>query len=188
MNEPRTLTEAISRIQANLSQLDWTDKIYGRATIQDQNKVGDERPQLIPMAYASNGEYEDCRPNDSYKSILFFVATESEKNDYSLASPKGHAPNHILRAQRPVTLIGWANLANQPGYDDGSGFGELIKISLKNSLRSVRCVISIGNYQDGLLNEVYKPFVVSALDRKYNRWPHLAFRLELVLQYIETNP
>ena len=170
MNEPRTLTEAINRIRNKLVILDWTDIVQGRASIQTTQSTGQERPQTRPMVHVGNGEYLDCRPNDEYKSVLFFVAKDVEKSDYNQAAPKGHAPNHIIRTSRPLTLIGWANLQKLPGYDDGSGFPELIKLDLKNSLRWVRCVTAIGDFQDGPLNEVFKPFVVSDLDRKYDRF------------------
>jgi hypothetical protein len=188
MNEPKTLSEGIDRIRDKLITLEWTDIVQKRASIQSNQATGQDKPQIRPMVHVGNGEYLDCRPNDTYKSVVFFVSKDPEKNDYNLAMPKAHAPSHILRTQRAVTLIGWVNLAELPDYDDGTGFPELIKVELKNALKWVRCITSIGDYQDGPLSEVFKPFQVSDMDRKYDRWPFACFKLELTVMTIECNP
>ncbi|GAB2582471.1 hypothetical protein [Spirosoma areae] len=187
MNEPRTLTEAIERIGNKLSGLEWTEVIYNRVAIHDVKLAGQDKPQIKPMAYVGNGEYADCRPNDNYTSVVFFASKDPEKNDYNQASPFGHAQNHINHATRAVTLYGWVNLSKLPDYDDGSGFPEKIKLQVKKSLQLVRCVTQITGYQDGVLPDVFRPFVVSDLDRKYDRWPTVAFRIDFTVMTVETN-
>lgn len=184
MNEPKTLTEAINRIQTALIPLSWTEIIQGRATIQDRRTAGQPKAQLLPMVHVGEGEYLDCRPNDEHASILFFLATEPEQNDFNRAK---HSPTHAIRTERAMSLIGWVNLSRLPSFvQDPTGFPELIKVDLKETLKYVSCVIRIGAFLDGPLAAVYKPIVVSELDRKYDRWPYCCFRLELVVQTIET--
>ena len=102
------------------------------------------------------------------------------------AAPFGHAQSHIIRTKRAVTLYGWVNLSGMAGFDDNSGFAELIKLDLKQSLKTTRCVIAIGDYTDGTVSETFKPFTISDLDRRYDRWPFHTFKIDLVLQTIET--
>ncbi|GAB3783300.1 hypothetical protein GCM10028818_41010 [Spirosoma horti] len=188
MNEPRTLTEALNRVRDKLVKLTWTDIVQGRVALHAEKLAGHDRPQPKPMVHVGNGEYLDCRPSDLYKSVIFFASKDSEKNEYNQAAPFGHSQNHINRARRAVTLYGWVNLAKLPGYDDNSGFPEPIKIELKRVLQTVRCVIATGDYADGSITEVFKPFVVSDMDRKYDRWPYACFSLQLTMMTIETNP
>lgn len=186
MNEPRTLTEAIERVRDKLVLLPWTDRVVGRAHIHDVKLAGQDKAQLKPEVHIGNGEYLDCRPNDNYKSVIFFATAEKEKDDYNRLKPTGHAINHINRVTRNITLYGWVNLSLTPGYDDGTGFPELIKISVKQAVKQAYCVVSAGDWKDGQINDVFKPFVVSDLDRDYERMPFCAFRLELVLHMVET--
>lgn len=183
MNEPKTLTQAIDRIRLALTPLLWTEMIYGRVSVQDRKTEGQAKSQVLPMVHRGDGEYLDCRPNDEQSSILFFVAPEPEKNDFNRSK---HSPNHAIRTERNVTLIGWANQERLPSlFRDSTGFSELVKVDLKAALKWVPCVIRIGEFQDNPLSAVYKPFVVSTLDRKYDRWPFVCFRLELTVMTIE---
>jgi len=187
MNEPRTLTEAIARVGLALQALPWTDQVYGRAARQDQQGPGQERPQWIPLVHAGDGEYRDCRPNDDHRSVIFFATRENERNDWSQERPGGHASGRVIRPRRAVSIIGWVNLSQLNGaWDDGSGFPELVKVSLKDTLKTLTsCVASIDEYIDEPLSEVYKGFRVSDLDRKYDRYPFACFRQDIHLYTIE---
>ena len=172
MNEPRTLTEAIDRVRTLLLPLPWSDQVFGRAHVQQQ----------LPRAYVSDGEYVDCRPNDEVRSVVFFYTTAAEKNDFDRSK---HNPRHAIRARRDVVLIGWVNLESLNEYASPDGFPELIKKDLKTALKNEPCVVRIGDYQDGVLRDVFKPFNVTALNKKYDQWPFACFRLDLTLMTIE---
>ena len=186
MNEPRTLTEALNRVRDKLLTLDWADSVQNRVAMHGERLAGQDKPQTKPMLHVGNGEYLDCRPNDSYKSVIFFATNAAEKNDYNQAAPFGHAQNHIIRTKRAVTLYGWVNLSTLAAFDDGSGFAELIKVDLKRALMLTRCVVAISDYADGTVSETFKPFTISDLDRKYDRWPFHTFSIQLTIQTIET--
>lgn len=186
MNEPRNFTEAINQLRSALLSLDWTDQVFGRAALHYRQGIGQTREQPLPMAYAGAGEYIDCRPNDAYKSVLFFAATDRERNEFSRAEGKGHTAGHIIRPSRAFALIGWVNLDALPDWDDQSGFAERIKLDLKAKLKTVGCVAAIGDYIDTPINEVFRPFLVTDLNTKFDRMPFCVFRLELVLQCVES--
>lgn len=184
MNEPYTLTEAIGRVIPALQPLGWTDVIYPRVQDQDRRTTGQDKADLVPMAYVGNNEYTDARPNDERGSVLFFRVVDPEKSDYDRTR---FSPPHRIRARRNVTLIGWVNLDKLPAFNDQTGFTEQIKIDLKRALKYVPCVVAIGDYQDGKLSEVFKGYRVSDLDRKYDRMPFACFSLQLTLMMIEPN-
>ncbi|GAB3948348.1 hypothetical protein GCM10028805_22510 [Spirosoma harenae] len=187
-SHPRTLTEAINQIRDKLVTLEFTDIVQGRAMLFDEKLAGQDRSQPKPMVHVGNGEYLDCRPNDTFKSVIFFASKDLEKSDYNQNRPSGHAKNHVIRSTRNVSLYGWVNMKAIPDrYDDGSGFPELIKMELKKALQNARCVTQITGYQDGQVNEVFKPFIVSDLDKQYDKWPYCAFRIDLAVLCIETN-
>lgn len=185
MNEPRNFTEAIDKVRSALAPLKWTDQIFGRAALHYRQTTGQNREQPLPMAYTGNGEYVDCRPNDRYKSVLFFAATDRERNEFSRWEGKGHTAGHILRPSRAFSLIGWVNMEALPDWDDQSGFAERIKTDLKAKLKTVACVAEIRDYVDTPINEVFRPFLVTDLNTKFDRMPFCVFRLDLVLQCVE---
>lgn len=187
MNEPRTLTEAITRLQDKLSELDWTDQVFGRAAVYEEKLAGQDKGQIKPMVYnPASRDYIDARPSDKYDCVIFFTATAPEKNDWSQEKGFGHAQSHIIRPRRAVTLYGWINLGKFEQFDDGSGFPELIKLDLKQTLKTMTgCVASIGDYQDESMREAFKPFQVSDLDRRYDLWPYACFSLQLTVYTIE---
>jgi hypothetical protein len=186
VNEPRTLTDAIKRIQERLLPIGFIDQLFGRVHLHDESKVGSERAQPIPKALIKDGEYIDCRPSDSYKSVLFFYAPDPEVSDFNRAR---HSPRHAIRTERNVVLIGWANMKKLAApYKSVDGFPEEIKVQIRNALKYEPCVLRISTWQDTTLQAAFAPFVVSASDRTYDRWPYVCWRLSLVVQCIENDP
>lgn len=181
MNEPQTLSEALTRISRKLESLTWTHVIWGRVHRHDLTQPGTERPYAVPMVYLREGEYGDVRPDSQHPSVLFFYTEQPEANDFDRAK---HSPPHAIRTTRPVTLYGWLNLLRLQAADPGDdGFAEQVKLSLKSALRDVTCITRIGNYEEGEASRVFRPFTIE--NKATDKWPFLCFRLELEIMTVE---
>lgn len=179
---PNTLTEAIARVADRIAPLPWTDEVFGRVAYYPHQVAGQEKPAEVPMVLVG-GQYVDARPNDSYKSVVFFYAPDVEKSDFDRSK---HSPHHAIRAERRVSLIGWVNLDRMPnGFGSTDGYAEAIKVNLKEALKWETCVVKIGDWADGDIGKVFKPFLVSDLNRRYSLSPFACWRLELTLMCIE---
>lgn len=189
MNEPHNLSQAIARVQiALLAQLNWIqpETLFGRVHDQLRTVAGADKPVLLPMHYDGDGEYRLALPDDTRRSVVFFRAADVEKSDFDRAR---HSDPRRIRATRHVSLYGWVNANKfvdpQTSFPDETGYIELLKTNLKAALKPVGCVIRIGDWQDGPIEEVFRPYDVSSLRGKYDRYPYACFRLELTLMMIE---
>lgn len=189
---PVLLDKAISNVQSVLANIPWLQYIFGRAYLfEEDRRLGAESQRegfgiiKTPKVYTgkttgqNDADYEDCFPNDWYRSYCFFYAEGDETTN-------NYEPRTFANYTRPMSLIFWMDL-NQIDDTKDYVFTEDLKYDVLQELKKV-LDLRITGYTDGNFNDVFRGFEPTERSDRLNlRYPYGGMRFYFDLSYDEGN-
>jgi len=188
LSNPIGLDKAIQDIQIALSDISWLEKIFGRAfEFNAINTLGKRIKK--PMVYIGNGEYYSVLPNDTFKSMCFFLTRGHEESEGYLTG------NTLIYKVRGISIIFWVNLKLIDPTNDYI-FTEKLKTDVEKVLIHLPQVQDLENYNDQDADQIFAssgkaklgvstPFNLADTPDAYLMYPYSAFRMELSLKYTD---
>lgn len=192
IENPVGLDKAIQAIQLKLGELNWVEKIYGRAFLEKEKKYPNEsnnrvtdfdgnRPTEIvyPMIYGVNQEPLNVMPNDLLKSQIFFLANDPETYDnYEPLVERG-------ATQKQISIIFWGNL-NKINPAKKYRFTEELKNDvIQILLNKCPSFVMTEIYEEH--DEVFRDMTLLETYRQYLKYPYTGFRINGTLNYYVPN-